>query len=87
MSDVEKKRQILTYTTFMRKQHLKMLVLVKWAESSNDIQMCQVRKEKQRTLTLAREKRVILTPLSHLEHHGLFSQPKQDIPRYSGLPT
>ncbi|KAI8087237.1 mediator complex subunit MED14-domain-containing protein [Thamnidium elegans] len=41
MSDVEKKRQILTYTTFMRKQYLKLLVLVKWAESAQDIQMCQ----------------------------------------------
>lgn len=43
MSDVEKKRQILTYTTFMRKQYLKLLVLVKWAENANDIQMCQVK--------------------------------------------
>lgn len=43
MSNVEKKRQILTYTTFMRKQYLKLLVLVKWAESAKDIQMCQVR--------------------------------------------
>jgi hypothetical protein len=43
MSDVEKKRQILTYTTFMRKQYLKLLVLVKWAENANEIQMCQVR--------------------------------------------
>lgn len=42
MSDVEKKRQILTYTTFVRKQFLKLLVLVKWATNANDIQMCQV---------------------------------------------
>ncbi|KAF1797445.1 mediator complex subunit MED14-domain-containing protein [Mucor lusitanicus] len=41
MSEVEKKRQILTYTTFVRKQFLKLLVLVKWAENANDIQMCQ----------------------------------------------
>lgn len=43
MSDVEKKRQILGYATFMRKQYLKLLVLVKWAENAKDIQMCQVR--------------------------------------------
>lgn len=42
MGEVEKKRQILTYTTFVRKQFLKLLVLVKWAENANDIQMCQV---------------------------------------------
>ncbi|GAN01025.1 mediator of RNA polymerase II transcription subunit 14-like [Mucor ambiguus] len=41
MSEVEKKRQILTYTTFVRKQFLKLLVLVKWAENANDMQMCQ----------------------------------------------
>ncbi|KAL7319662.1 mediator complex subunit, variant 5 [Mucor circinelloides] len=41
MGEVEKKRQILTYTTFVRKQFLKLLVLVKWAENANDIQMCQ----------------------------------------------
>lgn len=42
MSDVEKKRQILTYSTFIRKQFLKLLALVKWAENAKDIQMCQV---------------------------------------------
>ncbi|KAI8967316.1 mediator complex subunit MED14-domain-containing protein [Mycotypha africana] len=41
MSEVEKKRQILNYTTFIRKQFAKVLALVKWAENANDIQMCQ----------------------------------------------
>ncbi|KAI9273703.1 mediator complex subunit MED14-domain-containing protein [Sporodiniella umbellata] len=41
MSDVEKKRQILNYTTFVRKQFLKLLVLVKWSDCADDIQMCQ----------------------------------------------
>ncbi|KAG0184516.1 mediator complex subunit [Apophysomyces sp. BC1034] len=41
MSDVERKRQILNYATFARKQFLKLLVLVKWAENAKDIQMCQ----------------------------------------------
>ncbi|KAI8985388.1 mediator complex subunit MED14-domain-containing protein [Pilobolus umbonatus] len=41
MSDVEKKRQILNYATFVRKQFLKLLVLVKWAKNARDIQMCQ----------------------------------------------
>lgn len=42
MSDVERKRQILNYTTFTRKQFLKLTVLMKWAENADDIQMCQV---------------------------------------------
>ncbi|OAD79175.1 hypothetical protein PHYBLDRAFT_15291, partial [Phycomyces blakesleeanus NRRL 1555(-)] len=41
MSDVERKRQILNFATFARKQFLKLSVLVKWAENANDIQMCQ----------------------------------------------
>ncbi|SAM07877.1 hypothetical protein [Absidia glauca] len=41
MSDVERKRQILNYTTFTRKQFLKLTVLMKWAENADDIQMCQ----------------------------------------------
>ncbi|KAG0985182.1 hypothetical protein G6F29_004223 [Rhizopus arrhizus] len=41
MSDVEKKRQILNYTTFVRKQFLKLLALVKWADCADDIQTCQ----------------------------------------------
>lgn len=45
MTDVEKKRQILTYTTLIRKQFLKLLAVIKWAENANDIQMCQVRNE------------------------------------------
>ncbi|KAF7726089.1 mediator complex subunit [Apophysomyces ossiformis] len=42
MSDVERKRQILNYATFARKQFMKLLVLVKWAENAKDIQMSQV---------------------------------------------
>jgi hypothetical protein len=42
MSDVEKKRQILTYITLVKKQFSKLLVLVKWAKDANDVQMCQV---------------------------------------------
>ncbi|CAO3599157.1 unnamed protein product [Absidia cylindrospora] len=41
MSDVERKRQILNYTTFTRTQFLKLMVLVKWAENADDVQMCQ----------------------------------------------
>ncbi|KAI8368341.1 mediator complex subunit MED14-domain-containing protein [Choanephora cucurbitarum] len=41
MSDVEKKRRILTYSISVRKQFLKLLVLIKWAENAEDIQMCQ----------------------------------------------
>lgn len=45
MSDVEKKRQILNYTTFVRKQFLKLLALVKWADCADDIQTCQVNEQ------------------------------------------
>ncbi|KAI8329293.1 mediator complex subunit MED14-domain-containing protein [Chlamydoabsidia padenii] len=41
MSEVERKRQILNYTTFTRKQFLKLTVLMKWAKNADDIQMCQ----------------------------------------------
>ncbi|KAI8064780.1 mediator complex subunit MED14-domain-containing protein [Gongronella butleri] len=41
MSDIERKRQILYFTTETRKQFLKLMVLVHWAMDANDIQMCQ----------------------------------------------
>lgn len=52
MNDVEKKRRILNYTTQMRKQYLKLLVLVKWAENAKDIQMCQVSVDRHTLFTL-----------------------------------
>lgn len=72
MSDVEKKRQILTYTTFMRKQYLKLLVLVKWAESAKDIQMCQVKEEGKKKVFI---KLNTCFPLYYIyiEYYGLFS--------------
>lgn len=42
MSDIERRRQILYYTTSTRKQFLKLMTLVKWAENADNIQMCQV---------------------------------------------
>ncbi|KAI9317591.1 mediator complex subunit MED14-domain-containing protein [Dichotomocladium elegans] len=39
--DVEKKREILNYLTFVRNQMLKLLVLVKWSKNAEEIQMCQ----------------------------------------------
>ncbi|KAI8372823.1 mediator complex subunit MED14-domain-containing protein [Radiomyces spectabilis] len=41
MPDIERKRQILQYATFVRKQFLKLYVLVKWADNADDVQMCQ----------------------------------------------
>lgn len=43
MSEVEKKRLILYYTTNARKQFGKLLVLLKWASNAKNIQTCQVR--------------------------------------------
>ncbi|KAI8150222.1 mediator complex subunit MED14-domain-containing protein [Fennellomyces sp. T-0311] len=40
-SDTEKKRHILNYATLVRKQIIKLQVLVKWADDADDIQMCQ----------------------------------------------
>jgi hypothetical protein len=42
MSEVEKKRLILYYTTNARKQFVKLLVLLKWASNAQNIQTCQV---------------------------------------------
>ncbi|KAG2180765.1 hypothetical protein INT44_003772 [Umbelopsis vinacea] len=41
MSEVDKKRSILYYTTNARKQFVKLLVLLKWASNAQNIQTCQ----------------------------------------------
>ncbi|KAI9308076.1 mediator complex subunit MED14-domain-containing protein [Cunninghamella echinulata] len=41
MSDIERRRRILLYTTSTRSQFLKLTALVKWAENADNIQMCQ----------------------------------------------
>lgn len=52
----------------MRKQYLKLLVLVKWAENAKDIQMCQVCEYTFPSYLLS-----ILIDVFYTEYHGLFS--------------
>jgi hypothetical protein len=42
MSDVPKKKKILEYLLETRRQMIKMLVLVKWAKVSKEVEQCIV---------------------------------------------
>jgi hypothetical protein len=44
MSDVPKKKKMLEYFIETRRQMIKMLVLVKWAKVSKEVEQCIVRR-------------------------------------------
>jgi hypothetical protein len=89
MSEVEKKRLILYYTTNARKQFGKLLVLLKWASNAKNIQTCQVRVMRDISVRICINTSEISNKATldtlYTEHHGVLIKSKQSFSRYCRL--